>query len=299
MRRLLVTGGSGQVGSAVWQLATGQGFEVSAPSSSELDISKEESVRSWFTRQTPDIILNCAAYTAVDQAESELELAHAINADGPRFLAEAAGANVPIIHLSTDYVFDGKARDPYRETDTPSPLGVYGRTKLAGEQALMKSDARAVIIRTAWVYSATHPCFPRTMLHLARERDSLAVVQDQTGCPTHADDIAAALLAIASRFLSGPFKENWGGIYHFCSPPSATWYDFAKVIFDERERAIGRKVDLKAITTAEFPTAATRPAWSVLDCAKIARVFGIAAVNWEPRIRQTVRQILEQELRSS
>jgi dTDP-4-dehydrorhamnose reductase len=257
---ILVTGAGGQVAHEL--AVTESEYRVVALSRSQLDITNQQQINTAFEEYRPDILINAAAYTQVDRAEEEPERAFAINRDGVSNLAYACkGAGIPLLHISTDYVFDGNKTAAYREDDEISPAGVYGASKASGEAALRSILERHVILRTSWVFSATGSNFVKTMLRLGKERDELGIVNDQHGCPTSAESIAAALLQISERYLRGDEIE-WG-TYHFCGQPETTWYGFAKRIF---ERAKGfDHLKLNGIPTSEYPTPAARPMNSVLD----------------------------------
>jgi dTDP-4-dehydrorhamnose reductase len=237
----------------------------------------------------PDIVINPAAYTAVDKAESESDLAFAINRDGAGAVAAAAAElGAPIIHLSTDYVFDGAKPSPYVESDPTSPQGVYGRSKLEGEWAVVAANPRNLIIRTAWVYAPFGANFARTMLRLAGERDRLRVVDDQVGCPTYAPDIAWALLSMADQ-LAGGWRDELAGVTHLAGPEAVTWCGFARLILEAAGARGGRNVPVDAITTADFPTPARRPANSRLSTHRLKAVFGLEL----PPLRASIDRCVE------
>jgi dTDP-4-dehydrorhamnose reductase len=290
--KLLITGAGGQVGKETAAAAAEHGFETAALTHQDLDIADKSAVKRIFHEVAPSMVVNAAAYTAVDKAESEPDLAAAVNEFGPANLAEACRAGgIPLIHLSTDYVFDGNQKRPYRETDPVNPAGVYGRSKAAGEAAVASRLDRHVILRTAWVFSSHGSNFVKTMIRLGRERDAIGVVDDQIGCPTDAAAIARAILSICARYADDP-DLPWG-TYHFCGAPTVTWYGFANRIFAAAQAAgIGLTLDtLEAITTADYPTAAARPANSVLDCGKIAAAFGIEAPDWRDGLSRVVKEL--------
>lgn len=284
----LVTGGSGQVGAAVVRHATRQGISVLAPPRTVLDLSDASSIRSFLSKGSWRAVINCAAYTAVDCAENDAENASLINAAAPSILAqETAKEGIPIIHVSTDYVFDGLKAGPYLEEDPVNPMNVYGRTKALGEAAVREANPRHAIVRTAWVLSADGTNFLNTMLRLRAERAELGVVCDQFGCPTSADDIADALLTVAERL-------DVGGTWHFVNDGNATWYDLAAYIFAETARRGMPTPKLKAIATAEYPTVAKRPANSKLSTAKIRHDFGINPRPWNKAIDAILSERLGQ-----
>jgi dTDP-4-dehydrorhamnose reductase len=257
----------------------------------DLDVTDRDAVRRAVDRYRPALIVNAAAYTAVDRAESEPEAAFAVNADGPAHLADAAGmAGIPLVHLSTDYVFDGAKPGAYAEDDPIRPLGVYGASKAAGERAVRGRLERHIILRTSWVFGVHGANFVRTMLRLGRERDRLRVVADQRGCPTGAADIADAVLGIAHQLLVDR-RDAWG-TFHFAAPGGTTWHGFAEAIFERAAPLWGRRPDVAPITTADYPTPARRPANSVLDCARFDRTFALPRRAWTERLDAVVRQLV-------
>ena len=279
--RILITGGSGQVGHCLKAQLEGCA-ELSVPDSSALNIADRRSVRQAVETFRPDYIINAAAYTAVDKAESDAERAFAVNRDGARHLAEAAeAAGAAMLHISTDYVFDGAGGAPYDEAAPTAPQNIYGASKLAGEQAVLAACRRAVVMRTSWVFGAHGQNFVKTMLRLGRERDSLGIVADQYGAPTAAADIAAALITIVRRHTPEQLAER-AGIYHYCGSPYASWFEFAETIFAEAaaQGVLAKIPAVKPIATADYPTPAKRPADSRLDCGKIRTVFGIGPCDW-------------------
>lgn len=279
--RILITGGSGQVGHCLKAQLEGCA-ELSVPDSSALNIADRHSVRQAVETFRPDYIINAAAYTAVDKAEGDTGRAFAVNRDGARHLAEAAeAAGAAMLHISTDYVFDGAGGAPYDEAAPTAPQNIYGASKLAGEQAVLAACRRAVVMRTSWVFGAHGQNFVKTMLRLGRERDSLGIVADQYGAPTAAADIAAALITIVRRHTPEQLAER-AGIYHYCGSPYASWFEFAETIFAEAaaQGVLAKIPAVKPIATADYPTPAKRPADSRLDCGKIRTVFGIGPCDW-------------------
>ncbi|MBH5328573.1 dTDP-4-dehydrorhamnose reductase [Eikenella sp. S3360] len=279
--KLLITGHQGQVGQSLVQQAAARHFQIAAYDRSQLDIADPAAVWQAVEREQPAVIINAAAYTAVDKAESEPAAAHAANAAGPANLAHAAQrSGAALLHISTDYVFDGRTSRPYRETDTPHPQTVYGQSKLAGEQAVQAACPRHIILRTAWVFGEHCGNFVKTMLRLGHERDSLGIVADQAGAPTYAGHIAAALLHLAERTQSANCPY---GLYHFSGSPHTTWHGFAAEIFRRatEQGILPRAPELHAIATADYPTPARRPADSRLDCGKIHSAFGIPPSDWQ------------------
>jgi dTDP-4-dehydrorhamnose reductase len=250
-------------------------FEVIGLDSSVLDISSRVSIKNALQKYEPGFVINAAAYTAVDKAESDPGKAEQVNAIGAGYLAElTAGKNIPLIHISTDYVFDGKKDGSYLEEDATSPLGVYGRTKLQGEMLVMQFQPRVIILRTSWVFGVEGNNFPKTMIRLARERQELGVVADQAGCPTFADDIAKTIFGIIARYQASPGKFPWG-LYHYASAHGCSWYEFACLILEiaHQRGVIAAIPTMKKLTTAQYPTPARRPQNSVLGCHKFCRIF--------------------------
>jgi dTDP-4-dehydrorhamnose reductase len=256
----------------------------------ELDITQAEAVRRFVAEATPRAIINCAAYTAVDKAESDSDAAQAINAFGPEYLARvAAQHDIPLLHVSTDYVFDGTRNGAYTEDDPVAPLGAYGRTKEEGERRVRDAHPKHIILRTSWVYGVYGNNFLKTMLRLSRERDELRVVADQRGCPTATIDIARALLAAESAASAG--HAQWG-TYHFAGTGVTTWHGFAQQIVSTAARAGGRSVPVVPIGTKDYPTPAKRPANSELDSARFAAAFGYRSPPWQERTREVVEALL-------
>ena len=285
MAKFLITGAHGQVGYCLTQQLQGK-HEILAVDRDELDITDQSAVKNAVENFHPDVIINAAAHTAVDRAETEVELSEAINVKGPRYLAEAAkDVGATILHISTDYVFDGQREGKYKETDATDPQGVYGKTKVECEQAVAKANDKFIVLRTAWVFGEHGNNFVKTMLRLAKTRDTLGVVADQIGGPTYAGDIAASLIQIAEKIIAG--EDVQYGIYHFTGEPYVSWCDFAKAIFDEAvsQNILEKAPHVNAITTADYPTPAKRPANSCLDLTKIQRVFGIQPSNWQKALK--------------
>jgi dTDP-4-dehydrorhamnose reductase len=284
---ILVTGGTGQVATELDARAA-----VARVGRPEFDFDRPDTIAATFDRVRPSLVINAAAWTGVDTAEKEPEAAYRANRDGPAALARlCARDGVPLIHISTDYVFDGDKPEPYVETDRTNPTGVYGASKLAGEEAVLASGARAAIFRTAWVYNATGKNFVRTMLNAALKMDTLKVVADQHGNPTHAGDLADVLLVAAAKMRAG-WNDAFGGIFHAAGTGGTTWHAFAEAIFDEAARHGRKRPTVNAITTAEWPTPTKRPANSQLDCGKLARVFGVSLPAWQPSLVRTVETIV-------
>ena len=278
---VLVTGAAGQLGQSL-QFIVPNYPEITFHffNSSELDITDLENCHTIFGIIKPDFCINAAAYTAVDKAESEPEKAHSINVTGAENLAKGCKENnTVLLHISTDFVFDGMASKPYNEDDVPNPTGVYGQTKLDGERAIQEIWEKHFIIRTSWVYSQFGNNFMKTMLRLGAERDSLSVVNDQIGTPTNAVDLAQALVSLILTYNLQPTTYNFG-IYNFSNEGQCSWYDFAKKIFEIHKI----EIDLQPIPTTSYPTPAKRPAYSVLDKSKIKEVFGVKINDWEETI---------------
>ena len=279
---VLVTGANGQLGQAI-QFVAGNypNIDFVFCSSSDLDITNKQNCDSVFNKEKPDFCINAAAYTAVDKAESEPEQAHLINCIGAKNLAESCkNFNAKLIHISTDFVFDGSKNTPYNETDLTNPKGVYGQTKLDGEIAIEEVFDAYFIIRTSWVYSQFGNNFMKTMLRLANERTSLSVVNDQIGTPTNAVDLAECLVTIITEHSK--LNTEHYGIYNFSNEGQCSWFDFAKKIFEINQV----KIDITPIPTTQFPTPAERPKYSVLNKTKIKTVFGIDIKPWEQSIER-------------
>jgi dTDP-4-dehydrorhamnose reductase len=290
---ILLFGSGGQLGRELTARANTLGEPLVALSRQDADISDPQVIARALDRAKATMVVNAAAYTKVDQAESEPEAAFAANETGAAVLAEAcARAGLPLVHISTDYVFDGSKAGAYVEDDAVAPLGVYGRSKLAGEQAVRERNPRHVILRTAWVYGAYGQNFLKTMLRLAAERDELRVVADQRGSPTATADIAEAILHVGRRLENEPW-----GTYHFAGSGETSWHGFAAHIVAAHARFTGRRPPVIAIATADFPTKATRPSNSVLDSSRFAAVFGYKAEPWDVATDRTVGQILSGGLR--
>jgi len=289
----LVAGGSGQVARALVGAAPSEAADVVALGRPHLDLTDPASVEAAVRAAAPDIVINAAAYTAVDQAETDEAGAHALNAAGAGLLAAAAArAGAPILHLSTDYVFSGDKAAPYTERDEPAPTGAYGRSKLAGEQAVAGANPRHAIFRTAWVYSPFGKNFAKTMLQVAETRDELSVVHDQVGNPTSAQDIARSLWQVAAQAAASP-AALVPGIYHMTSAGEASWAEFAEEIFRVSAACGGPAARVRRITTPQYPTPALRPANSRLDCARLAAQFGIILPHWRASTQTCVEDLLK------
>ncbi|MDG2515865.1 dTDP-4-dehydrorhamnose reductase [Sphingobium yanoikuyae] len=278
--KIAVTGTAGQVVTSLIERGMAAGHEVIAIGRPDLDLADPASVVRALSATAPDAIVSAAAYTAVDKAESESDLAFAVNGAGPGAVAQAAKAlGVPLIHISTDYVFDGTLDRPYVESDPTGPTGVYGASKLAGEQAVLDGHDDSAVLRVAWVYSPFGVNFVKTMLRLAGDRDALGVVGDQVGNPTSALAIADAILQVATNMVADSSPEL-RGIFHMTAPGEASWADFAQAIFAASAARGGPTALVRPIGTADYPTLATRPANSRLNCGLIARVHGVTLPDW-------------------
>lgn len=279
--KVMITGCNGQVGSCLVEKLTGKA-ELLAVDYQQLDITQQQAVESQIAEFKPNYIINAAAHTAVDRAEEEVEASYAINCDGPQYLAQAAQqCGAVMLHISTDYVFDGEGKEAYKESDLTGPQGVYGESKLAGELVVAETCEKHLILRTAWVFGEHGNNFVKTMLRLAESHDELNIVGDQVGGPTYAGDIADALIRMVEYVEQGNQVE-WG-VYHFSGMPYASWFEFAQLIFTsaEQKRVIAKQPNLSSIPTSAYPTSAKRPANSRMDCSKITLHFGIEPSDWK------------------
>lgn len=284
--RVLLTGANGQLGQCLKDRFPDE-WQVWGTDATELDITNKDTVFNAIEKYQPDVIINAAAYTAVDKAESDVDLARLVNVRGPANLAAAArNINAMFVHVSTDYVFDGASNIPYQECDATNPLGVYGLTKLDGERYVLEEYSSTVIIRTAWVFSEYGNNFVKTMLKLGNEKESLGIISDQYGCPTYAGDIASAIITLIDN-------KSEGGIYHFCGDKVVSWYDFANRIFSIAKEMgwNGNIREVKAITTEQYPTAAKRPRYSVLDCRKISQK-NVSPSDWNNALLHVIKEII-------
>jgi dTDP-4-dehydrorhamnose reductase len=289
--KILVFGAGGQSGRVVCRAAWPPRHAIVPLDRKAVDITKSAAVSAVLDREAPDLAINLAAFTAVDRAESEPEAAWVVNCAGAAHIAAACDESAtPLIHLSTDYVFDGRKAEPYREEDAVGPLGVYGRSKEAGERAVRAAAARHVILRTAWVFGAYGTNFVKTMIRLAAQRPVLRVVADQRGCPTAAADIAAALIVVAEYIERSEAK--WG-TYHFVGAGAVSWHGFAEAIFDLAAPQLAARPQVEPISTDQYPTPARRPMNSVLDCRKIAEAFGIRPQPWRVGLASVIREVLD------
>jgi len=302
LMRIAVTGRHGQVARALSEAGPQLGVEIVPLGRPELDLAAPETIGRTLTAAAPNIVVNAAAYTAVDQAEREPQKANAINATGAGAVAATARAlGVPIIHLSTDYVFDGLKPAPYIEGDEVAPSSVYGASKLTGERVVAATAFDHVILRTAWVYAPYGKNFVRTMLALAQTRDEVRVVADQLGCPTYAPDIAVAIIAVARNLLSKPDEPRLRGIFNLAGSEETNWADFAATIFAILAEKGVRTPVVTPISSADYPAAARRPANSRLDCSKLVRVHRIELPSWRSSLRNCVERLsseVDQEVRS-
>lgn len=285
-KNILVTGANGQLGQEFQQLEKNfPSLNFLFVSKNELSIADENAVNTFFKNKQIDICINCAAYTAVDKAETDKETAIAVNAIAVGYLAKACkNHNAKFIHISTDYVFDGKGIKPFTENDQTNPVNFYGQTKLSGELNAIKENEETIIIRTAWVYSSFGNNFVKTMIRLMNERESIGVVNDQYGCPTFAADLAQAIMQIivSNNFIAG--------IYHYSNKGKISWYDFAKEISQQ----INSHCVVNEITTSQFPTPAARPSYSVLDTSKIAETFNITIHDWKVSLQKCLALLKSQ-----
>ncbi len=290
MTRVLVFGGTGQLGLALQRAQLPASWEIKTLSRRDLDLERTDAIEAAIATLRPAVIINASGYTGVDKAESEPELALALNRDAPAAMARAASAiGAPLAHISTDYVFRGDKPAPYVETDARDPVSVYGVSKADGEVAVLDAHERAAIVRTSWVFSADRTNFLKTMLRLGETRDEVGVVGDQLGRPTGTDELARACIALVSRLLDG--DADAAGVFHFAGAGEATWADFAEAIFTQATQHGRNRVRVKRILTAEYPTPAQRPANSRLDTSKI-EALGITPAPWRDGVRQYVAQLL-------
>lgn len=290
--RIAVTGQAGQVVASLVERGAATGHEVIAIGRPQLDLANPASVIRALEAAAPDAIVSAAAYTAVDKAESESDLAHAVNGAGAGAVAQAAKAlGVPLVHVSTDYVFDGTLGRPYSESNLTGPTGVYGASKLAGEQAVLAAHGdNSAIVRVAWVYSPFGANFVKTMLRLAGDRDEVSVVADQVGNPTSALEIADGILLIATNLVSTS-DPALRGVFHMTAQGEASWADFAEAIFAASASCGGPSASVRRIGTADYPTPATRPANSRLDCGLIARVHGVVLPDWRTSLETVIARL--------
>ena len=289
---ILITGAKGQLGTELMRQGPGRGFSAFPVDLPEVDITSPDPVREAIRDAGASLVINCAAYTQVDMAESQDLLAFKVNGFGPAILAHVCSeVKIPLIHISTDFVFDGSKRTPYLETDPISPLSVYGKSKAVGEAVVERILSRHIILRTAWLYALQGQNFVRTILRLGAERDTVRVVSDQLGCPTCAADLAEAILTL-SEAIRTQGEIAWG-TYHYCGKGVISWHEFAQAILDNAKAHIPLKTtQVDPITTDQYPTPAKRPAYSALNCEKIQSVFGIYPKPWRESLEKTLCRML-------
>jgi dTDP-4-dehydrorhamnose reductase len=289
---ILIFGAGGQLGYELMRQGKARQLDVQGVDFPETDITVIKHLKTVFAEYQPELVINAAAYTDVDSAESEIQLASAVNRDGPANIArQSVEDKVPLIHISTDYVFNGTKGAPYRETDPTSPTGVYGRSKAEGEMALRSVIHDHIILRTAWLYGSHGRNFVKTIVKLAREKEEIRVVSDQYGSPTSAADLAEAILTISDVIILGA-KIRWG-TYHYCGQGVTSWYEFARTIVEFCRHYENVKTDrVEPIKTSDYPTAARRPAYSALQCDLIEQNFGISTRPWRSSLEKTIHKIL-------
>lgn len=290
--RVLVVGSNGMLGRDLMSTLVQTEYTVFGLDIPQIDITRQHALSAVVQGLSPALIINCAGYTAVDKAEQETELAFSINRAGSANLATVChDQSIPLIHISTDYVFDGTGRRPYRESDLASPIGVYGRSKWEGEEGVRDRLREHLIVRTAWLYGVQGNNFVKTILRLSREKEQIRVVADQFGCPTWARDLAEGLVRMATLISDDPASVQWG-TYHFCGQGQTTWHGFAEAIVAEGRRREALKVQqVVPVTTAEYPTPAARPSWSVLDCRKLEENFGIVPRPWQTGLSEMMEEL--------
>ena len=284
MKRILITGANGQLGQSIAEISKNyKEIECFFVTRNELDITNEDLVNHYFDDKSFDFVINCAAYTAVDKAEDDQENAFLVNAKATEFLAKISNVkNIPFIHVSTDYVFDGTESVPRLETDQTNPIGVYGQTKLDGENLALANNPKTIILRTAWVYSRFGNNFVKTMLRLFNDKDSISVVADQIGSPTNAIDLANAILEIVSK------DELVYGIYNYSNEGECSWFEFAQKI----KEFSGSSIEINPVPTSAYPTKAKRPAYSLLDKSKIKEVYQLEIPTWEDSLKEELKHLI-------
>ena len=284
MKRILITGANGQLGQSIAEISKNhKQIECFFVTRNELDITNEDLVNHYFDDKSFDFVINCAAYTAVDKAEDDQENAFLVNAKATEFLAKISNVkNIPFIHVSTDYVFDGTESVPRLETDQTNPIGVYGQTKLDGENLALANNPKTIILRTAWVYSRFGNNFVKTMLRLFNDKDSISVVADQIGSPTNAIDLANAILEIVSK------DELVYGIYNYSNEGECSWFEFAQKI----KEFSGSSIEINPVPTSAYPTKAKRPAYSLLDKSKIKEVYQLEIPTWEDSLKEELKHLI-------
>lgn len=286
-KKIIVTGANGQLGMEFRDLSIDSMHDYTFLGSSDLDISNRKEVLEYFDKHQVDVVLNCAAYTKVDLAETEKTKAYDVNANGVKNLLDAMSDHCTMLHYSTDYVYQVDLGKAIKESESTHPVNVYAASKLAGDQKVIESDKRAIVIRTSWVYSSHGHNFVKTMLRLADKLPELKVVNDQIGSPTYAADLATASLSILEQLLSTQDKNLFNKIYHYSNSGQISWYDFAIEIFSQADKSI----DLKGIPTSEYPTPASRPSWSVLDCDLVQHTFDIKVKDWKESLKKCLDQL--------
>lgn len=292
MRRILVTGRGGQLATGLAAALPAQGFEAVLVGQPDFEFDAPDTVAAAFAAAAPDAVVNCAAWTAVDAAEDDEAAAFRANALGPAMVARlCAGAGIPLVQISTDYVFDGRKGAPYVEEDAPGPLSAYGRTKLAGEWAALAGHEHALVLRTSWVFAPLGNNFVRTMLRVGAERPELRVVADQHGSPTAAPDLADAIAAVLARLRETGWRAGYRGVFHAVAGGATTWHGFAEAIFAASAARGGPAAKVQAIATAEYPTRATRPADGRLECTRLAETFGVVMPSWQDGLARVMRDM--------
>ena len=288
--KILVLGSNGQLGRCLADQFSGTDYETIFTSRADIDIADLSGAKDKITKLRPDLIINASAYTAVDKAEQDRDMAYLINHEAVANIAQiCAELGCGLIHVSTDYVFDGKATEPYTETDITNPQGVYGESKLRGEQAIQSSGCRHIIVRTAWVFSEYGNNFLKTMLHLGMDRDELSIVSDQYGCPTYGQDLARAIIVMCPSVGEFGFSSE---TFHFCGDIPCSWYGFAQAIFEcARDKGLDAPRILRPITTDEYHTTAVRPAYSVLDCGKSMNRYSLLKSDWRSAILSVIESL--------
>jgi dTDP-4-dehydrorhamnose reductase len=292
--KILLIGNQGMLGRDLQPRLEEAGFSLKGLDIADMDITRSDDILPHFESFGPDLVINCAAYTAVDKAESEAELAYSVNKDGPANLSSACKKiRIPFIHISTDYVFNGNAKRPYREGDPVSPLGAYGRSKWEGEEAVRSLLEQHIIMRTSWLYGVHGHNFVKTIIRLSHEKEEIRVVADQKGCPTWTGDLSDALVILVQRIDKGSREVSWG-TYHFCGAGKTSWYELALAVVKEASRRSSLKVlSVLPIPTSDYPTPAKRPMWSVMDCSKIQDTFDIKPKKWEKSLTVMIEKLYE------
>lgn len=293
MKRVLVTGRGGQLATGLADALPALGFEPHLFGQPEFEFDQPATIAAAFAAARPDAVVNCAAWTAVDAAEDNEAGAFMANAIGPALVARhCAALGIPLVQVSTDYVFDGRKGAPYVETDAPNPIGAYGRTKLAGEWAALAENTQTIVMRTAWVFSPVGNNFLRTMLRVGAERPLLRVVADQHGSPTAAPDLADAIAGVLARVRETGWQPQYRGVFHAAATGYTTWHGFAEAIFAAAAARGGPRPEVQAIATADYPTRAVRPADGRMDTTRLAQTFGVALPRWQDGLDRVARVVL-------